>query len=107
MYVNKQAVMLEEPPLPQPPSLDRIVVADKRLLFSEVRGEAVILNVHSGIYYGLDEIGSRIWQLVQEPTTLKIVLETLLSEYEVEPNRCERDLLEYIDLLSSKGLVHL
>ncbi len=101
MFANKQMVMLENLP-----ALDRIVVANKHLLSSEVRGEAVILDIPSGTYYGLDAIGLRIWQLIQEPASLEFVLETLLSEYEVERSHCERDLVEYIENLSKKGLVH-
>lgn len=103
MIVNKQTTMVADPP---PASLDRKVAADKRLLASEVRGEAVILDVQSGTYYGLDEVGTRIWQLVQQPISLGNILETLLSEYEVEPDRCERDLCRYIDDLVGKGLIH-
>lgn len=102
MIANKQTTMVVELP---PVSLDRKVVADKRLLSSEVRGEAVILNIQSGTYYGLDEVGTRIWQLVQQPVSLGDVLATLLSEYEVEPGRCERDLCRYIDDLADKGLI--
>ncbi|MEJ7712190.1 MAG: PqqD family peptide modification chaperone [Pyrinomonadaceae bacterium] len=101
MVASKQMVMLEDLP-----ALDRIVVANKHLLSSEVRGEAVILNIPSGTYYGLDVIGSRIWQLIQEPASLKFVLEILLDEYEVERSDCESDLVEYIENLSKKGLVH-
>lgn len=102
MIANKQTTMVAES---SPWSLERKVVADKRLLSSEVRGEAVILNVQSGTYYGLDEVGTRIWQLVQQPISLGDVLTTLLSEYDVEAHRCERDLCRYIDDLADKGLI--
>lgn len=103
MVANKQTVMAASLP---PASLDHRVVADKHLLASEVRGEAVILNLHSGTYYGLDEVGTRIWQLVQQPTSLGEIRETLISEYEVDPDLCERDLCRYIDDLAGKGLLH-
>ena len=55
--------------------------------------EAAILNLKTGIYYGLDPVGARIWNLIQTPRQLKEILETLLNEYDVKklmPTRFNR-----------------
>jgi hypothetical protein len=70
-------------------------------------GEVVILGFKNGFYYGLNKSATRIWQLLQEPTTVGEVLEILMEEYEVERDRCKDDLLELLDGLSARGLVEI
>jgi hypothetical protein len=70
-------------------------------------GETVILNFKSGVYYGLDEIGTFIWNLIQDPKTLQDVRDALLNEYQVEPERCESDLRALIQELAAAALIKL
>lgn len=58
---------------------------------SQLGEEAVILNVKSGMYYGLNEVGARIWSLIQEPVRFDAIVQTLLDEYDVDPKECEVD----------------
>lgn len=86
-----------------------IVVAGKDQLFCDLGGEAAILNVRTGMYYGLDSVGPRVrvWSLIQQPQTIENVHEALLSEYDVEPDRCERDLLEFLNQFLAEGLIEV
>ncbi len=80
-----------------------MVVADKEQIFSDIGGEAVILHLKTGIYHGLNEIGARIWTLIQEPKSVKDIQRILLEEYEVEAERCDRDLIALLkDLLAAE-----
>jgi len=83
------------------------VVAAKEQISRDLEGEAVILNLKSGMYCGLSEVGARIWQLLQEPTSVKEIRDTLLREYEVEPVRCERELLALLQDLADNGLIEV
>jgi len=83
------------------------VVAAKEQIFSELDGEAVILNLKTGVYHGLDVVGARIWTLLQESKTINEVINTLLAEYEVEPERCERELLALLQKLADQGLIEV
>lgn len=83
------------------------IVAAKDQVSCNLAGETVILNFKSGVYYGLDPVGTFIWNLVQNPKTLEDVREALLNEYQVEPDRCERDLLILIEDLAAAGLIEL
>jgi Coenzyme PQQ synthesis protein D (PqqD) len=76
-------------------------------VFRKLEGEAVILNLATGTYYGLDAVGTRIWELVQEQGRVDAVIEALLREYEVEPTRCEQDLLGLLHKLYAKGLIEI
>src|SRR4051794_31950128 len=87
--------------------LDRVVVAVKDQMSCDLAGEVVVLNLVSGLYYGLDSVGARIWGLIQEPTIVRDVRDALLREYEVEPGRCEEDLVTLLRDLTTAGLVEV
>ena len=83
------------------------VVAAKDQISCDLAGEAAILNIKSGTYYGLDPVGARIWKLIQQPRSVDEVRQALLDEYEVEPERCDRDLLVLLEKLLAEGLIEV
>jgi Coenzyme PQQ synthesis protein D (PqqD) len=83
-----------------------IVTVSKDQVSSDLgEGEVAILNLRDGTYYGLDAVGVRIWNLIQEPKTIGEIRNVLVSEYDVEPARCERELLALLQRLADEGLV--
>ena len=88
-------------------SLDTLVRVPKDVVFRELDGEAVILNLESGMYFGLDPIGTRIWRLVEENGSLRAVWEAMQREFEAPGDTLRSDLLTFINELSAKGLVTL
>jgi len=82
-------------------------VAAGELLSGEFDAETVILDLRTGVYYGLEEAGARIWRLLKSPTSLAALRDALVQEYDVEPRRCERDLRELLDQLVERGLVRV
>lgn len=84
-----------------------IVVAVKEQVASDLGGDAVILNLKTGIYHGLDTVGARIWDLLQKPITVNDILDTLLQEYDVEPDRCERELVALLQKLAGAELIEV
>jgi hypothetical protein len=84
-----------------------VVVAIPDQASSEVAGEAVILNLKSGTYYGLNPVGARIWDLVQQPKTVEQVQTILLDEYDVEPEQCNRELRQVLQDLAHAGLIEV
>ena len=77
------------------------------VLFHNLQGEAVILNLNTGVYFGLDPVGTKIWHLLQEQQSPQKVLDSLLTEYEVSKNQCAQDLLSLLVLLKEKGLLEI
>ncbi|MFT7221795.1 MAG: hypothetical protein ACI8Z1_003418 [Candidatus Azotimanducaceae bacterium] len=73
----------------------------------EVNGETVILDLKSEQYFSLDTVGTRVWQLLQETTSLRQIFDQLVTEYEVEPEQLEEDLGALIDSLVQEGLIAL
>ena len=88
-------------------SPESIVVVSKDQMASDIAGETVILGLTAGRYYGLRSVGARVWQLLQEPIAITDVRRTLVSEYEVDPERCEADLLTLLGQLIGAGLVEV
>lgn len=86
-------------------SLPKRVVPSPDVLFRELEGEAVMLDLGSERYYGLDEVGARIWQLLDEHHDVETVVDQVLAEYEVEEEQLRSDLADLIDNLVDAGLV--
>lgn len=86
---------------------DVIIKTTKDNIWRELDGEAVILNTKSGIFCGLNEVGMRIWQIVQELTYVRNIRDTLLGEYNVERHRCESELLALLQKMLDHGLIEI
>jgi len=87
--------------------MGQTIKISSEVLTQEVGGETVILDLKSEGYFGLDEIGTRIWQLIQEQKNLQSVTETMLNEYDVEPDQLKTDIKNLINELVKSGLVDL
>ncbi|MEN8213590.1 MAG: PqqD family protein [Pseudomonadota bacterium] len=88
-------------------NMNQRVTLSSEVLSQEVSGETVLLDMQSESYFGLDEVGTRIWQLLQEKEDLQAVFDAMLVEYDVETDRLERDLEELIARLEEAGLLSL
>jgi len=84
----------------------RVAPASK-VLFRELGGEAVILDLKTERYLGLDETGTRMWRLLPESDSIQEAYAALLDEYEVEPDRLRRDLVGFVEELSNHGLIEI
>jgi hypothetical protein len=73
----------------------------------EVDGEMVLLDMNSESYFGLDEVGTAIWQAIEEKRVLKDVLERLLEVYDVEEKVLKKDLFAFLEKLQESGLVEV
>jgi hypothetical protein len=87
-----------------PISLDNIFILSRDAVFRDLDGEAVILDLDRGIYFGLNAVGTRMWQLIERHGRLKAVFEDLCHEYDVAPDVLERDLLELVGRLAEARL---
>lgn len=89
-------------------SINSVIVATQDQVVSvELAGEAVILNLNSGVYYGLDPIGAQIWEMIKKPLSVCDLRNILLEEYDVEPKQCEQDLLVLLEQMADNGLVEV
>jgi hypothetical protein len=86
-------------------SLDTSISVPEDVIFRELDGEAIILDLASGTYFGLDEVGTRLWMLLTESSSIRRVVEVMAGEYVVESAQLERDVLELVSQLVDRGLV--
>jgi hypothetical protein len=75
------------------------------LLFNEIDGEVVMLSIENGEYYGMDKVGSRIWELLDQPYSFKDLVGKLMDEYEVSEQQCSGDTLAFLKKLTDKKLI--
>jgi hypothetical protein len=88
-----------------PRNLKGRVTTPDGVMFREVGGEAVLLNLQSESYFGLDEIGTRMWSALTEAPSIEAAYATLLAEFDVEEEALRTDLSEFIAKLAEAGLV--
>jgi len=85
--------------------IDTAVSQATGIVVADMDGEKAMLNIEQGKYYGLDGIGSRIWELIDSPRTVREVVAVLLNEYEVDEKNCQQDVVVFLKTLHAQGLV--
>ena len=88
-------------------TLDTRVTIPEQVKYRDLDGEAVILELQTGQYFGLDEVGSTMWRRLEEHAHVGTALGALHAEYEVSKDELERDLLEFVGRLAECKLVEL
>ncbi|MEM6583713.1 MAG: PqqD family protein [Pseudomonadota bacterium] len=87
--------------------LNQTITLSPEVISQEVSGETVLLDLESEHYFGLDEVGTRIWQLIKETDNLQTIFQTLLAEYDVSEERLTQDLDKLLTEIAELGLVKL
>jgi len=85
--------------------LAAIVIPSPEVLVQELDGEAVLLDLGSERYFGLDDVGTRVWQHLLEHRRLERVCEEMQKEYDVDESRLRADLLQLVGELIEAGIV--
>ena len=84
---------------------NKIVQRTKEQVFRDLGGKTVILNLANNRYYELNEVGTRIWQLLEYPVSIKAICDTLLHEYEVTPETCNAEVFLLLNELEDNSLI--
>ena len=85
--------------------LDAAAVVTTAQLSTRLGDEVVILGLRNSEYYGLSDVGVRIWELLQTPQTLSVIVDTVVAEYDVDRERAAADLITLLEDLQARGLV--
>lgn len=75
------------------------------LMTADMNGSAVMMDIMSGKYYNLGEIGGRIWELLEEPTSVSVLVAKLTAEYDVTAEQCRADIEPFLTKLLERGLL--
>ncbi len=76
-------------------------------LSTELDEEVVILSFKGGKYFGLSEVGARVWKVLRDSPLLGEIRDRLVAEYDVDQKRCEKDLLNLVKDLRTHGIVEI
>ena len=92
-----------------PPSLSSRIHIPDGILFHTLEDELVLLNLNTGVYFGLNRVGTRIWRLLNEhpSSSLQQILSILVIEYAVTESRCAEELLSLVARLQEKRLLEV
>jgi hypothetical protein len=97
--------------MPQPISRDNenlfelVLCRKEGKISTELDGETVILDLVSGMYSGLDQVGTAIWNLLEKPVFFKVIVTEIVDAYDVTEEQCIADLLEFLNSLFENGLI--
>lgn len=86
-------------------TLSSKIIRNPEMVSSDMDGETVMMSMENGEYYGLDPIGSRIWDLIEKEMSIEQLIGVLLEEYDVDRNQCEEDTFAFLNELLDKNLL--
>jgi len=83
------------------------VTVPERVLFRDLAGEAVLLDLESGRYFGLNATGTRMWSLLVQHHQVEAALLSLLEEFDAPRERLQAEFLDFVGILASRRLLEL
>lgn len=86
---------------------DTKIMRNSDIISSEMDEETVMMNIEQGEYYGVNPVGSRIWELLETPWTFGSLCAQLRKEFDVSEEECKRDVGEFVNVMREKNLVLL
>jgi hypothetical protein len=84
-----------------------LVMLSPQQISSELGGEIVIMDLKNGVYHGVQGVSAFIWHLLSRPISIQEICDRVAGEYDVEPSRCEADVMTLVQQLLNEGLVNL
>lgn len=85
--------------------LENAILRNPEIDATDLDGEVVMMNMEKGQYFMMNEVGSRIWEIIEEPIKVSELIDALLSEFEVEREECENTVMEFLDDLNHGDLI--
>ena len=82
-----------------------VITAGRDVISCALAGGSALLDLRSSVYYGLNEVGSQVWGLIQIPTPVSAIRDALVQRFDVDPDRCHSDLIALLQHLADAGLV--
>ena len=88
-------------------NLDTIINKNLEIDDTDLDGEKVMMNIDKGEYFMMNEVGSRIWEIISEPINVRRIIDTLCSEYEVDEETCKDTVVEFLGRLNNADLISI
>ena len=84
---------------------DSVLVRDPDMIAAEMDGDLVMMSVERGAYFGIGGVGTRVWELLEQPHSVDQLCAAIVAEYEVDEGVCRRDVVEFVQKLLDEKLV--
>ena len=88
-------------------NIDSVITKNTEIDDTDLDGEKVMMNLDKGEYFMMNEVGSRIWEIISEPINVKGIVDTLRSEYEVDEETCKDTVIEFLGRLNNADLISI
>lgn len=88
-------------------NLNTIINKNLEIDDTDLDGEKVMMNLDKGEYFMMNEVGSRIWEIISEPINVRRIIDTLCSEYEVDEETCKDTVVEFLGRLNNAELISI
>ena len=85
----------------------RTIIATRDQVSNDLGDEKIILNMKTGEYYGMNAVGSHVWDMIQESRTVDEVIAALVEKYGIDQERCEHDIMALLKEMSEVGLIEV
>ena len=86
-------------------NLDSVITKNTEIDDTDLDGEKVMMNLDKGQYFMMNEVGSRIWELIEGNTPIVNIIEALTNEYDVDEETCENTVMEFLGRLKNADLI--
>ena len=84
-----------------------ISINENRYIGSNIGEELMIMDLTTGNYININQVGTVIWEQIQQPQKVADICQFLLERFEVEQKKCERDTMDYLERMSEQGIVNI
>lgn len=88
-------------------NLETVINKSLEIDDTDLDGEKVMMNLDKGEYFMMNEVGSRIWEIISEPINVKEIISTLRNEYEVDEETCKDTVIEFLGRLDNADLISI
>lgn len=86
-------------------SMETVIVQSPGIIISDMDGETVMMSINNGKYYNLGVIGGYILENIKTPISINELISKLISEFEVENNQCQTDVIPFLELLLNENII--
>ncbi len=88
-------------------SLQSVIAQSPELVSTSIESQTALMSIDNGAYYGMDRVGSRVWELIEQPRAVSAVVDQLLNEFAVERATCEQHVLTFLQKLADADLLQV
>lgn len=88
-------------------TLETTVQRSQELLTSSIGDEVVMMSIENSAYYGLDPVGSKIWEMIAEPVRVSQLCDQLMERFEVSAEQCQADVLKFLNEMHDEGMLQV